>query len=304
MRLAIRLGGGFMDSNKIYLPDYLPTSLYVEFLNKCQNIMTRHPNHKICIIGNFNLGSMMWSNQTGLPLSHLTLSKQINYIPNHLNRILDLAIMDSSDTISLSHTIAVCRLDSHHPPFELTLLSGRAPLLELCNSITEKLCFHKTRRPFDWEQSALQLDCDEFVHCFYNTLYEIIEKYTPKTKVRKKSYPVWFSTGLVKLLKYKFKFHVKFKSYGNPRYYDTFAMLRCRAKVDFDQCFRTCINRIGSDLATNLKAFWRYTKNKKVTNAYPRQMSYNNRYANDGPGIVNLFTHHFSSVYSMNANSN
>lgn len=51
-------------------------------------------------------------------------------------------------------------------------------------------------------------------------------------------------------------------------------------------------------LANNPKKFWNFVKNRKQSKNIPAAMSLNNKIAQDGLNISNLFTKYFSSSYS------
>lgn len=81
-------------------------------------------------------------------------------------------------------------------------------------------------------------------------------------------------------------------------------MLRTRTKEVIKRCFRTYIERIEEDVKLNIKAFWRYTKSKRITNNIPGRMCYQDKVGTTGEDIVNLFASHFSSIYSSNTTNN
>ncbi|KAG7303291.1 hypothetical protein JYU34_011770 [Plutella xylostella] len=306
----------------VYLPDYLPSEMYIEFLSKCSVIFSNNPNNNNLIIGDFNLPLINWTPDMSSPLQchceksrslydffHLSNLRNLNSVLNTNNRILDLVISDIDNGIVINRSVPISREDVHHPPLEI-LFTNKENTLQ--NAIIEKICFRKTKyeecikeiENFEWEKHASELNCEDFLQLFYNTLYTIIEKYTPKTKSRKSNYPTWFSISLIRIIKEKAKYHNRYKKFRNPRDYDCFSMLRSRVKDMMNDCFRTYISSIEEDLLLNIKSFWRYTKNKRVTNSIPNRMYYNDRTATTGQDICNLFSDYFSTVYSTSASVN
>jgi hypothetical protein len=81
------------------------------------------------------------------------------------------------------------------------------------------------------------------------------------------------------------------------RDFDTFSLLRCRAKDTLRQCFKNYIENIEKDLRLSIKSFWRYTKSKRVTNVIPSTVTFEGRAVSDGDEVVNLFADFFSSIY-------
>lgn len=54
------------------------------------------------------------------------------------------------------------------------------------------------------------------------------------------------------------------------------------------------------DMSNNTKCFWKYLKNKRKNNHnLPQQMTYDERTANSGPEICQLFSEYFKSVYVL-----
>lgn len=228
---------------------------------------------------------------------------QHNLTTNKNNRILDLVLTNGLLSCSVKACDEISRIDRHHPPLNIIIKSERLKTIK--ENIIPKFIFSKTNYDeclkalieFDWN-SYCDLDCNDFVQLFYNKLWELIELHTPKAKIRKSSYPKWFSNSLVKMMKEKDKYHSKYKRFGNPRDLDTFSMLRKRTKILIDMCFRSHISHIENNLSGDIKIFWNYIKSRKTTTDYPKLMSYEADKANNGQDIANLFARFFSSVYN------
>ncbi|VVD01498.1 unnamed protein product, partial [Leptidea sinapis] len=63
-------------------------------------------------------------------------------------------------------------------------------------------------------------------------------KYVPLRKSKpSRSYPKWYSSALIKIVRKKYKAHQRWKKYGNPPDYDEFTLLRCRERRVQKQCF-------------------------------------------------------------------
>lgn len=315
--LRIKLKNTYLHLCVVYLPSYLPIELFFEFINRCEDVVLHSKSSSsTLILGDFNLPSIIWSkssdptvtipdNKSTYLTDFIARSNllQLNYLPNKNNKTLDLALTDSTCLCILSSTTPISRIDDHHPPFEVLLNTGPQHSLRE-NSELPKYLFRKTDYNMciselsiiDWGKFS-HSDTDELLQQFYNTVWETIDKYTPKGKRNKHRYPAWFSSALIKVLKEKTKFHVKYKKYGNPRDYDSFSLLRSRSKMLMDSCFKSYIANIEDNLSINIKSFWRYTKSRKVTNDIPKQMFYGNLSADNGITIANLFANYFSSVY-------
>lgn len=318
MWLCISGGGVCMNICVVYLPSYIPCHIFVEFLTRAEEICLRYMDCTTLIIGDFNLPNVKWrqssdpflgiSDPKSLALRdflNITGFVQMNNVSNVNDNILDLILVDVNTCLSVSSAPPISKPDVHHPPLELALTKTSFSNLNY-NILQSKYIFIKTDyeacvrdlHKVNWEDYC-HLSCNDYVLTFYNILWENIDKYTPKGKPKNNCYPVWFSASLIKLLKEKHKYRIRFKRYKNPRDYDTFNALRMRAGKAMDNCFRDYIGRIESELKTNMKAFWRYTKSKKSYRGVPDQVSWGDRVGQGGSGVVDLFADFFASVYGV-----
>lgn len=296
----------------VYLPSYIPHEELKKLLAIFENI-AQSSSDQTLIIGDFNLPEIDWSNASSLGTTNgkiLSLRefinrtdlRQSNSIANSQSRILDLVLNNSQTSCSVAEAHALSRRDSYHPPLEITLSYSKQSFLKENNGY--RFRFYKTDflgcstqlDQINWGSYA-DLDCDDFLQVFYNHLWEVIEKHTPLSRCNR-SWPLWFSRSLIKILKEKNKFHGKFKRYGNPRDFDTFSILRSRAKNEFDKCYKTYVKKTEENIKMDIKAFWRYTNSKKSARDLPSQMHFNSETAKKGNDIANLFAKHFASVYT------
>jgi hypothetical protein len=300
-----------------YLPSYLSCEHYSQFLENCEKILSLTSDAQSLIVGDFNLSDIDWSgNYNGLPhhyseVKSASLSEfmaatdmvQLNSVFNHNNRMLDLVLVTSGLSCSVTEAVGLSRIDDHHPPLEIIIKAEKIRLMK--ENVTPRLLFRKTDynacltelSEIDWEQFG-DLSCDDFVQYFYSVLWEIIEKYTPKARPKSHKYPTWFNPQLVKMLKEKKRFHAKYRKFSNPRDFDAFSLLRARCKAEVQHCFRQYIGLIEENLKYDIGSFWRYTKSKKVTNSYPDKLFYKGHSAEGGVNIANLFSVFFSTVYT------
>lgn len=123
------------------------------------------------------------------------------------------------------------------PSFELDFRGNVSSLY--FNKVVKRLWFRKTNYDgcisklsiIDWDRHTATHTCNDLVKLFYETLQSIIEKYTPKVKVKNSNCTVWFSDGLKRCLTSKTKHHARCKLFGKPRDWDTFSALRARSKL-------------------------------------------------------------------------
>ena len=137
---------------------------------------------------------------------------------------------------------------------------------------------------------------------FYDTLYTLRDKYIPHKMTSKRTFPPWYSSALKKVLKEKHKFFRKYKVYGNMEDYESFSLLRRRAKSLEKLCYESYIRRTEESLAKTPKAFWSFIKyTRKNSSACPATMSYRSETANSGDTVCNLFAEYFQSTF-LNTN--
>lgn len=140
--------------NVIYIPPRTNFTKYQKYLDLvCELMCAREPDARFLILGDFNLGaSVEWFFYDGecLALTHdgdtatelintlaITELKQINSKRNSLQRILNLALSNSSDftAIQLPVRVELSKIDPQHPPFEIHFASNDIKFLKPKKSI-------------------------------------------------------------------------------------------------------------------------------------------------------------------------
>lgn len=228
---------------------------------------------------------------------------QYNNIYNMNNRLLDL-ILSNSNNIQISETEPVIGADVHHPPISVTLSCDQAYKVIKRNRQT-RLNFHKANYDLiksdllsvDWKDTLLNKDIDTAIDLFYSKLNSIISKHTPTIKYKSPDYPFWFTPGLIRCLKEKNKYHRRYKMFNNPRDYDTYTLLRARAKKLLDSCYKSFISSTESALQDDIKVFWKFAESKKGSKSIPQTMKLGNEVSSDGREICELFSKYFGSVF-------
>ncbi|KAF9411397.1 hypothetical protein HW555_009798 [Spodoptera exigua] len=148
-----------------------------------------------------------------------------------------------------------------------------------------------------WDELLIRKPLNEAVTIFYSKLYELRDKYIPTKTIAHCSHPPWYNSALVKMLKEKYKYHRRYKTYRNISDYHSFSLLRNRVIELEKSCFNTYMANIESAITKNPKYFWSYIKSKNNTNTFPNVMRYGNETASTGEGISNLFAKYFRSTY-------
>lgn len=195
-------------------------------------------------------------------------------------------------------------IDNYHPPL---LISNK--LSQSCNSLAHNNAFWNFKKAnlvgiifelnkINWPVALSGLDINSAVHKFHIVCHDTLTKFVPKIRYTFNSFPIWFSMELKQLIKSKKIVHLKYKKFKNNSYYNKFSNLRLQCKQLSLSCYHNFISKIQLSLVNNPRAFWNFIKARKKTNNFPAVMFLNNKSAQDGPNISNLFVEHFSSIYS------
>ncbi|KAG7308770.1 hypothetical protein JYU34_006003 [Plutella xylostella] len=277
----------------------------------------------ILICGDFNLNNIQWdfdSNlQQAIPknynstlgytlvdLIHFNNLKQLNTLKNKNNRTLDLLLTNLPHIKLCATNDPISRIDGHHPPFIADINLRNA--LPLTNISTMKhnyfkadyLSINNALSNIDWDHKFKENpNVNSIVNIFYETIKDLIKIHVPMTKPRNNKYPPWFTNNLIKMLKEKEKYRIKFKKFKNGMDEVQYNILKERTNQVIKKSYKNYISKIENDIIANPKRFWSYIKSKRNNSSgIPSKMHYHNEIAADGPSIANLFAKNFSSVYT------
>ena len=300
-----------------------------QFTNFSTNMTDRffeHPSDKFIILGDFNLPNLIWTvteDGVSYQASNIECSYQSEFFDNlnlchllqynyHLNtshnRILDLIF--SNNAISVTH----CRNplvpeDPHHKALcisadfvELHSLKPR-PYTSYLYECGDYTTISSKLDAVDWQSELQSKPFEDAVTFFYELITNLRNNFIPsKTVYPSTKYPLWYRTPLIKILKEKFKYHSKYKRYGNRADYESFVILRERAKVLESELFTDYIASVESKIKENPKAFWSYVKSKNQCNTYPAVLKLGQRSSDKGDEICKMFSEFFHSTF-LTANS-
>lgn len=295
------------------------------FTNQLTNLFSTHSDDLFLVLGDFNMSDITWLSSandflipSGLSGDHVynfidTLSlcnlNQYNNILNNFGRLLDLVL--SNKNVSVKECLdPLVPEDPHHKALLIDIaLSTTTPLpinphTLYSYSRADYTNIKKSVREINWHDKLSSHDLNTAVDLFYSTLYSIRDKYVPTRRAGNESYPPWFNSALVKILKEKHKYYKKFKTYSNISDELSFKTLRDRAKKVENECYANYIRSIESAIVQNPKAFWSYVKSKREGSSVPSSVSYAGVTSDTGPGISELFSSYFHSTFIQNNISN
>lgn len=310
----------------VYLPpdDMLYISRIGSLLNSIKNFYELNPSDNYLIVGDFNFSCVLWNEETysilhqgktdtqnaiGAFIDELYYLGLIQYnlILNSCNNILDLCF--SNLALSVFETSPLSKLDKYHPALSINIPDLHfKPLKEIAHPHYN---FHKANydkiitflNNINWQEILDTGTVDDAVAVFYEKVYECFSLYIPISTFNN-SYPVWYSKALIKIIREKTKFHIKWKKFKNPRDYDTFSLLRTRQHRVQDQCFERFTSSTERLIRHSPKVFWKYVKSKRGGSSYPQYFTIGGVRYDNPSNICSAFSAFFESVFSAHSSSN
>lgn len=314
--------------NVVYIPPRTKFEQYEKYCDILTEIMcARESNANFFIFGDFNFGAAIewfpYMNEC-LPLSYdgniasefintlaITELKQLNYIRNVNNRILDLMLTNcDTDTLMLTPATEITKIDAHHPPFEMKITAKdikfitpiKTPKLNYFKANYELINYEISR--VNWISELNVLNINEQLNRFYTIVGDIIHRFTPVLLPKDDKYPKWFSKKLIELINDKNYFHDKYKQTNIECFNDLYKKNRREIKYEMRACENKYTESIEETIKTNTKAFFAYTKSLNKSNKLPNIMNLKDESSDNPSEIANLFAKHFESVYEpINNNS-
>ncbi|KAF9799265.1 hypothetical protein SFRURICE_013561 [Spodoptera frugiperda] len=293
----------------------------LNFTNNLNNLILNNPLDKYILLGDFNFGnSVEWSETShNGELSPFNITcptvkdffdavytyslAQYNSVRNINNRLLDLIFCNDNVVVNECVNPLALPIDLHHNP--LIIQADFAEHDKLTDNVTNKFIFSKgdytsiinELEKTNWTEFLHTGSLEDAVAFFYKKLYELRDKFIPLKLSKNTAYPSWYNTALIKILKEKYKYHRKYKTYKNLSDYHSFSVLRTRAIEVEKSCFNTYMAKIESAIINNSRSFWSYVKSKRTVNVFPNVMHYRDTIAETGDEISNLFSNWFHSTF-------
>lgn len=262
----------------VYLPPDLPFSKYELHFVNLQNMYTDQNDHKICIVGDYNIPTIDWQRRDNFctpiltntslvarmalnSLSYMHL-KQYNYVKNYKGRVIDLVLTNMDCTLSASDPLL--NEDRNHPALAFTIACNANVLLPVKPRKkynyrkADYQLINKSVSTVDWNNELKALSTESAVTRFYDQIFNIIDALVPQKTFRSAKYPIWFTRELIQLSNRKERAWVKWKTYDSVSTYKDFSDLRSCFKRLSRQCHRSYITNTEKLIKTNIKGFWSY----------------------------------------------
>lgn len=279
---------------------FTPTNDHRRYLEHFRSITTAidglEEDARVIITGDYNMSKIEWScpNLSVEPVVDAmddsinalldtmvyTGLRQYNIIKNARNGVLDLVLSNveiHGIRVSKSDHFLV-QEDTYHPTLEINIELNMEYLKE---NTTVKRNFTKADYvAINDELSAVDWRCIEeapierAVDLFYTIIDDIIDRNVPILRPNGR-YPYWYSRELIGLLRRKERARTKWKRSGSSDDYTIFSNLRREAKASAESAYDTYLRNLQIDIPNNIKLFWSFSKNKRATNTYPSELSFN-----------------------------
>nr|XP_036214872.1 uncharacterized protein LOC118680230 isoform X2 [Bactrocera oleae] len=291
-QIFIRVKGASRDMiiGCIYIPPQSTLEIFECHIATVSFIIDKYQNSNVMIVDDFNIPSSLPRVECEKKLydgfASLNCTQQ-NYIQNAWNSTLDLCFSDIDS--SPEHAVALVPEDKYHPAIDI-LLNFRQGLTPDNSS---SYVFKKAN------YAALNTS---LLRTNWIDLYKLE---TIDIHVHKPSnYPSWFSHDLIHKVKQKKSAHLIYKIWKTKPNYLRFSRLRLKCKKLSIDCYKSYVDKVEDKLQSEIKAFWNFIKDKnRCTGDIPSSVAWNDRSADTGPGISNLFASFFHNIYAP-SNSN
>nr|CAI5849869.1 unnamed protein product [Callosobruchus analis] len=297
----------------IYVPPQVSLSDFELFLDLFGQILVHQSN--VLIMGDFNITNYVSGDISDRHYSifnnfvQFTNLVQSNNTSNFMERILDLVVSDMG-VQTIRDTAPLVHEDLYHPSLSIVCDISSVTVNFECNPSSFYYNFRKANyiglynalTYLDWtfldNTSDVNLMCD----MFYEKLYYVLDLYVPKVTAKKRGYPKWYTSELIKNIKIKYKLHSKYKSSKQPLIYAEYFRVRHLVKQQISSAFKKYVQSMEEDLGRNPNHFWSYVQVKKNTTRIPGRMKLGDEVYDKPDSIVNDFADYFRSVHVKSSN--
>lgn len=288
----------------VYMPPHSTLKTFAEHIDTITYIKAKYPGSKLLITGDYNIPSsyppvdcenLLYNNMI------LAGCTQVNNTLNNKGRHLDLCFC-SADA-QAEKTEPILEEDGHHPAI-IIHISRKANLkpsnkpqysFKRANYVALNSLFLHT----NWIELYKLDSVEDKLNWFYGILEVGIAKHVPIYTPKSDDYPCWFSPELKNKIKLKKKAHANYKNLRTNYAYRYFRSLRLECQKLGSECYKKYVSRVENQLETDARYFWKFVKNKRCNDLdIPNTMMWEEKTANTGAEITNIFASYFKSIYT------
>ena len=195
------------------------------------------------------------------------------------------------------------RCDEHHIPAIFTFEAG------VINTINEDRIvynFNKaniqgildTLNVVNWSETLNADSVDESVAEFYKVLNGAVKENVPLMRIKKSTFPAWYTAELKSLIFQKKEAHALWNESHSPEHREEFRRLRALCLRSSRLCRREFLDKTENSIRRNSKKFWSYVNGLKKHGELPYDMYFKQKSASNNLDIANLFSERFSEVFA------
>lgn len=298
-----------------YIPPNISTDCYNLFFDIISSLDYLYDSD-VLILGDFNIPeysdyllNSRITDKTLLLLNFLELLnlRQFNNINNVNQKFLDLVLSNKDCTVDKAIDVLI-QEDAYHPAI---IISYNIQKNSRRNKQSTNQTFYNFRRAdfyslygnlleVNWDFLNTVSDVDTACNQFYTKIYEIFDRWVPKTRIHRRKYPPWFNSDIIKCIQLKFKVWKEYKRFKDPLVLEEFKFLRNKIKVDINHSYKVYCANIENNLKFNPGKFWKFINDKRNSNGLPGNMTYReNNINNNSKDIANAFADCFQNSYIL-----
>ncbi|KAJ3659668.1 hypothetical protein Zmor_011343 [Zophobas morio] len=227
------------------------------------------------------------------------------YLPNCDDRFLDLVCPNLK--CNVQHDVSALLPESRYHPALLTTFcvphhtnSNSPTLCDILRYSFKKADFtglYNAMIEVNWDFLDNINSADEICELFYVKLYELFDRFVPKTKPKKGSFPIWFTADLIRKINSKDKLFKKYKKFNTQSCLEEYRNIRRQIKLDSNVAYKNYIHNVESKLINDPRKFWMCVNTKRKDMSTPGSKSLDNERLESPQEIANAFSSHFSNSY-------
>ena len=217
----------------VYIQPNSSSDVFSSYSSTVCDITPKYPNHQLIVLGDFNLPHIKWSvnplqyqitsyispaivsGERSILECYSYLDMEQHY-PNHKSKqyTLDLLFAESGTILLTDNCDQLLRTDIHHQAV-LFLTNFKSPsVIDYRYRNFYKANFsviNSSLSEIDWDGLFIKCDIDDNCDKLYNILNKQINLHVPLQRNKVTSDTHWYSSDLIKLIKYKKKAHITYK---------------------------------------------------------------------------------------------
>lgn len=296
------------------------TRVYLEHATVVEELMSSYPEHKLCILGDYNLPHLNWSYENVLTYkSNHRVKNTIIKFAQILQETYSLYGMKQyypvNPTSGYSLDLLFSSLDFNYvlPPEPLVTVDPNHPPAYFTLNINNKVektqthyCYNFKAADFEninniiglelpliYEENDVNQNCNKF----YSTLKSIIDRYVPKIPMYSSNFPRWYTHELKHQIVLKKVAHKKWKTTRDTNFYIEFKRLRAICLRSSKKYRADYLKSVETHITRDPRFFWNYFNSLQTPDKIPTNLTYNDKTSENTKESSNLFMEFFQSHY-------